>query len=1752
MQSPLIRSICTLVLVCLLGGLVPPFDPVTAAPTAGPPRTLSLNQSLPTPNSIPSLAPAVSPIDEAALEQHHIPVAAPVEPVANVAWESETTTFNSPPTWWSLPHVVLGPEENLHAVFVDTSTVEGGLYYTAGELSETVPRALVAEGLPTDRDGLYPRIAVDDGGGIHVLWFMIQGYNSAYLHYRYCPEACLNEDNWQESYLFPNQSVGGVCPDNPSNPAIVAWGSGDTRQIVIAIQGGNDVWTFGCTNDNCNNAGTQYDTFYSRFSAGVTPALALGPSDDPNEPRVHLLYPELHGRWAYASYDDDWVRNVFLAHKPNAFLVTAKGAEKYAVQQYGLAVDEDGVISVGWMELVGNTSMPFYRRCKGACDTPEQWSDTALIGNRTTAPALPTPLITSTNPVTQTATDDGYVGMRIHTNDMPLQLGGLGRYTDEGDETHDLRVVRASDGQTLSQTSLDLTTATVGADGLAYANLPQPIVLAPNTSYDIITSVTAGGDPYYRADVTSLESVQVTGTVEGAAPDTLTFTEAPGEALGPVSLLFASASDGTPINSPVPHGLYGHYFAGIDFNRPIYARNDSTIDFAWDASPAPGIVPADNFSVRWRGFVRTNETGDYTFGLNVAGGVRVWFGDELVVDEWDDGSERTVTWQQYSEPEHYWSIQIEYQAVSGAEAAALTWQAPSATEATPIPNRDLLPNRLDAISVSRDVRLVTTPDQHLGALWRQLDPPDDPDRVSLRWSVLTHHTHTWSKPVALMQRGYAPPSHINQLPLGDFRNPDVSIASDGVVHFTWTRLTPNAYDEYLQGQYVLSSVGIPGDQAYAHEACGEVAVASKCVRAFQGDPVDTFSGNFSHQHTDITIPTAGEPLELIRAYNSLATDQDGPFGFGWTHNYHARLILPGMPGGEDGVMILAMPFGSQLRFAIQEDGSYQPFPGIYSQLTSSDDGGFVLTGRDQQVWRFDLAGRVIEQSDTNGQTIFLNYYGTPTTGRACPSEGASAGQLCTVVDASGLRYLDFRYASDRVDTVRDPLDRTISYTYSAGGNITRADISDSGSEEMLERYEYFGTSRNLYFVRQPGVVLVENFYDSTGRVTRQVINELTEALYKYELTADGRRTTVTQNGADGTRDVIVDTYRADGTLKKQERNGRLVKYVTFDESLGLSSTTNANGQTTLIESNAVGQPTRITNDLEQVTEMTYDSRNRLTTITDPLSRAMRLTYDEKNMVRQIEQGIVDGAEAAATTTITTDVRYPNRNLVEEIEDATGMVTHFTYNEAGDVTEIAQGYGTPDVTLTQREYDAVGRLIRETLAAETDIARTTALEYHPNDTVVKMIENYADGVFDEAITDEDLPTTYDYQGQRLTRETYPDGTATVTDYDSGGRIEFVIFDGDPDRGGGFNPAYPDDNIGVYYAYDGLGRVESIRETGLLTGTFDTRYPRQFETAYARTTRYTYDDWSRVVTTTHNYQSDGPVDSSTNLQEVLRYDAFGNVIASRDALGRWTNTEYDTLNRPIKVTANVDDGDPTTGSSDTDLITTMRYDAGGRLDRTIELYVDGSFDPAEPDADRMTTYTYNTLDQLTRTITNRDDGDPTTGSSDTDLITTYEYDALGRPIETVDPLERRQVQQYDTLGRLRASIANYQNGQHDGDDAPDTDLVTTYTYNALSQISRVTDVTGLVTAYRYDGMGRLSTEIRNYDAEGSTDHQTNLTTRYAYNTQGALTSETSPAGVETTYRLDKLGRPTQISRDSSYTRFGYDGLGTLRWIQPGGRE
>ncbi|MGH8546899.1 MAG: DUF6531 domain-containing protein, partial [Gammaproteobacteria bacterium] len=119
------------------------------------------------------------------------------------------------------------------------------------------------------------------------------------------------------------------------------------------------------------------------------------------------------------------------------------------------------------------------------------------------------------------------------------------------------------------------------------------------------------------------------------------------------------------------------------------------------------------------------------------------------------------------------------------------------------------------------------------------------------------------------------------------------------------------------------------------------------------DPVNTATGNYIFQRTDLAVPGRGLSVLLTRTYNSLDS-YAGPLGQGWTHTYNAFLIEH-----SNGSVTIKGGDGRQEFYDPVGDGTFTPsLAGILSSLEKSADGSFTVTLKSQIQYRFSNVGKL--------------------------------------------------------------------------------------------------------------------------------------------------------------------------------------------------------------------------------------------------------------------------------------------------------------------------------------------------------------------------------------------------------------------------------------------------------------------------------------------------------------------------------------------------------------------------------------------------------------------------------------------------------------------------------------------------------------------------------------------------------------------------------------------------------------------------
>ena len=688
-------------------------------------------------------------------------------------------------------------------------------------------------------------------------------------------------------------------------------------------------------------------------------------------------------------------------------------------------------------------------------------------------------------------------------------------------------------------------------------------------------------------------------------------------------------------------------------------------------------------------------------------------------------------------------------------------------------------------------------------------------------------------------------------------------------------------------------------------------------------------------------------------------------------------------------------------------------------------------------------------------------------------------KLKTVKDGAG-RELTFTYTGSQVESIEDPMGHKVKYTYESSNLAT---VTLPGEEKARWKFKYDGSRRLTELTDARGNTLKEE-YDEKGRVKLQTDPLERKTKFEYGEAGGVKETTITE--PNGSTTLIksnaagepTETIRAKGTGLEQKTTSEYTK------AYALKSTTDPNKHTTTYEYDAEGNLTLEKDAEGNESKWTYNSTHDVKTETTPKNETTTINRDKKGNVELIERP----APGATTQKIS-----------------------FKHAENGDLESETD----PLERQTKYEYDTYGDRKAETNAAGD---KTT--------------------------------WTYDKDGQAITEVTprgneegaKPSEFETKTDRDAQGR-----------------PIKITDPLGheTTYKYDGNGNLESTTD------------------AKEHTTKYTYNadnertkvERANETTTETAYDSEGQVESKTNGNgKTTKYEhnSLGELTETIDPLERETIREYDAAGNLEKLK------DPENRT------TTYTYDKADRLtkvDYSEEATADVSYEynkdsqvTVMKDGTGTSKYTYDELDRLTETENGNKEvvkyeynlGEETTKITYPNGKTvTQDFDKAGRLEKATDWLKGETTFTYNRDSELKATIFPSATTNEDTNEYNRADELTkttmakgketlaslSYTRSKLGQLESWT-TKGLpgkeTTEYGYDNADRLTkggaTEYK-YDKAGN---PTKIgATEYKYDAASQLEK-----GGTTTYSFDEMGERTKASPEGgSATSYGYDQAGKL---------
>jgi len=869
-------------------------------------------------------------------------------------------------------------------------------------------------------------------------------------------------------------------------------------------------------------------------------------------------------------------------------------------------------------------------------------------------------------------------------------------------------------------------------------------------------------------------------------------------------------------------------------------------------------------------------------------------------------------------------------------------------------------------------------------------------------------------------------------------------------------------------------------EAAARAAAGDTAqAAADAAASDQGcsnNPVIFSSGSKYLQHQDIVHQSA-LPLSLVRTYSSETSSNvvTNLFGPNWSSSFDYKVMWYGF----NKVTFTLPGVGSYTLTQFKAAGNayslwYTPV-GMKPQLNSSMPAGIdgvAATGYFNQGGPITL--------DVKGTRYTFSKYSTglyeidKITGlggyvKYTYSRQAN-GKLISVTNAYGAKIQFVWGDGVHVTSVIDPNNATWTYSYT-NNMLTKVSPPQPSPGVYTYYYEEPISANFVTGYAIDGVRFTRYAYDATGKVIRseRLDGELIDT-FSY-----GASSTTMANvrGQQTTYSFI--TLNGVKLLSGTQTNGtpscpNAAVSQTYDSNGNIASAVDANGTPTLYVVNETGQLVSKT-----VAPNTPDEYQVLFKYASPASPAItqQVTFGaDGNAVTQTDAIYADTLLGMLPTSVTvTDLLTggPQRK----------QTTAYSFYTTGAIQSKTVSVTLPSGALatTTYHYDTFSNLSSVTNPA----GHTTTYGGYNGLGLVGSITD-ANGLT--------TSYTYDVRGNLKAQSTSGAGTVNST-YGGDGKLATVA---------------ASDGNGARYTYNSSGRlvaqygpetgatpptqfnvspttntktVSAVRFVAYLSGSSLSGWPAAIGDAFA----------AGSVLSTNPFTAPGAYFTSTTVLDnalglpaqikgthgqttSFTYDGRGNMLTSKDALGRTTTNVYDAQDRLRHQTL------PDTG-------------------QTVYDYNPAGFLATVTDANAHTTsYEYNGFGQVTRR------NSPDSGT------THYNYDTLGR-LDTETRANGATINYgYDALSRMSSRISG--------------GVSETFTYdegtNGKGHLTRLNDASGQTT-YAYTATGALTKQV-------NTIQGNSYSTSWGYNANGQLTSLTYPNGLGLGYSYDSYGRLSAI--------------------------
>ena len=117
----------------------------------------------------------------------------------------------------------------------------------------------------------------------------------------------------------------------------------------------------------------------------------------------------------------------------------------------------------------------------------------------------------------------------------------------------------------------------------------------------------------------------------------------------------------------------GSYYCTKDLGgEPVFVREDYDVRFNWYGNSPGKDIPEDRFSVRWERNVYFDGS-TYQFTATSDDGVRVYVGDQLIIDAWREQPATTYT-AEAKPPAGVYKVVVEYYEEANMASIEVDWE----------------------------------------------------------------------------------------------------------------------------------------------------------------------------------------------------------------------------------------------------------------------------------------------------------------------------------------------------------------------------------------------------------------------------------------------------------------------------------------------------------------------------------------------------------------------------------------------------------------------------------------------------------------------------------------------------------------------------------------------------------------------------------------------------------------------------------------------------------------------------------------------------------------------------------------------------------------------------------------------------------------------------------------------------------------------------------------------------------------------